>query len=68
MKQEGRVVVENLICHQPERTPALLRLLAVCRNLERIADSASNIAEDAIFMVEGQIIRHGRSEGNGGAY
>ena len=29
------------------------------RNLERIADLATNIAKDVIFLVEGQIVRHG---------
>jgi phosphate transport system protein len=35
-----------------------LRLMAACRNLERIADLATNIAEDVIYLVEGRIIRH----------
>ncbi len=33
-------------------------LLAVARNLERIADHAVNIAEDVIYLVEGRIARH----------
>ncbi len=37
---------------------AYLRLLAVSRNLERIADLATNIAEDVVYLVEGRIIRH----------
>ena len=37
---------------------ALLTLLAVSRSLERIADHATNIAEDVIFMAEGRIVRH----------
>jgi phosphate transport system protein len=37
-------------------------LLAVSRNLERIADCATNIAEDVIYMAEGRIIRHGSSD------
>ena len=47
-----------MIRRDPERVRPLLRLLAVSRNLERIADCATNIAEDVIYMVEGKIVRH----------
>jgi phosphate transport system protein len=36
--------------------------LAVSRNLERVADHATNIAEDVIYMAEGRIIRHGTGD------
>jgi len=36
----------------------LIHLLSISRHLERIADHATNIAEDVIYMVEGEIIRH----------
>ncbi len=42
----------------PNRTGDTLHLLGALRNLERIADHATNIAEDVIFMVEGRIVRH----------
>jgi phosphate transport system protein len=35
-----------------------LHLIGAIRNLERIADHATNIAEDVIFMAEGRIVRH----------
>jgi phosphate transport system protein len=59
MKSAIRKEVEEVIRRQPERVATLLRLLAVSRNLERIADSATNIAEDVIYLAEGRIIRHG---------
>jgi phosphate transport system protein len=59
MKHEIRLEVESAIARQPDRVRTLLRLLAVSRNLERIADLATNIAEDVVYLVEGRIIRHG---------
>ncbi len=35
-----------------------MSLLLLSRNLERIADLATNIAEDVVFMVEGVVIKH----------
>jgi phosphate transport system protein len=42
----------------PARIGDTLHLLSALRNLERIGDHATNIAEDVIYMVEGQIVRH----------
>ncbi len=41
----------------PEHAAAFLNLYLVVRHLERIADRATNIAEDIIYMVEGEIVR-----------
>ncbi|MDB4908324.1 MAG: phoU [Gemmatimonadetes bacterium] len=38
-----------------------LELLLVSRNLERVADLATNIGEDAVYLAEGKQIRHGNS-------
>jgi phosphate transport system protein len=37
---------------------SLLRINSVSKHIERIADMATNIAEDVIYMVEGEIVRH----------
>ena len=38
--------------------PRAIHLLSASRHLERIADHATNVAEDVIFMVEGKVVRH----------
>jgi len=38
-----------------------LNALMISRNLERVADHATNIAEDVIFWVEGADVRHHKS-------
>ncbi len=40
------------------RTPHRARFLSVAKNLERIADHATNIAEDVVFVCTGEIVRH----------
>jgi phosphate transport system protein len=42
----------------PASTPDALSFVLIGRNLERIADHATNIAEDVIFMVEAKDVRH----------
>jgi phosphate transport system protein len=62
IKHDIRVGCEDAIRREPEQVRPLMRLLAVSRNLERIADCATNIAEDVIYMSEGRIIRHNKAD------
>lgn len=50
--------VQKAIVAHPERVELLIQLLSVSRYVERIADLATNIAEDVIYMVQGRIVRH----------
>jgi phosphate transport system protein len=54
-------IIEELI-ELMEKSPDLvepgLSMFSAVRHLERIADHATNIAEDVVYLVEGEIIRH----------
>ena len=47
-----------LIKEKPELTPQALNALIIARNLERVGDHATNVAEDVIFWVRGADVRH----------
>jgi len=42
----------------PQNIPQALDLIGITRNLERIADHSTNIAEDVLFLVKGVDVRH----------
>jgi phosphate transport system protein len=50
--------LKELMRLEPEDIDALVHYLSVSRNLERIADHATNIAEDIVYMITGDIVRH----------
>ncbi len=55
-------LVYNKISEKPENTQAYIHFLSISKNLERIADYATNIAEDVIYLVDGDIVRHEGAE------
>ncbi len=59
---EVRRQVMRSIKDDPEALESLLWINSVSKHIERIADMATNIAEDVIYMVEGEIIRHRAEE------
>lgn len=50
--------LEAEIARKPEHLRALLALIGVSRTLERVADHATNISKDVIYMIAGEIVRH----------
>ena len=58
--------VYQAIRNSPHLVEPLINCLSISRHLERIADYATNIAEDVIYMVEGTIVRHKPEEYGGG--
>jgi phosphate transport system protein len=60
MKHKMHRRFEEKARESPESLQALTHLFLVSRHLERIADLATNIAEEVIYMVTGEIVRHGK--------
>jgi phosphate transport system protein len=57
----NREIIAELIAHMQqsaEVVPAFMAFFSAVRQLERIADHATNIAEDVVYLIEGEIIRH----------
>ena len=57
----NKEIIEDLIAamqRDPQMVSTGLSLFSAVRHLERIADHATNIAEDVVYLVEGEIIRH----------
>ena len=50
--------VKKAIIENPASFESLLQIMHIARHLERIADHATNIAEDLIYLIEGRIVRH----------
>jgi phosphate transport system protein len=50
-------IIEHIRAN-PDQLDYLIQLLSVSKYLERIADLATNIAEDVIYLIKGEIVRH----------
>ena len=51
-------MIKQELDRSKENSHHFIHLLTVSRQLERIGDQATNIAEDVVYMIEGTIIRH----------
>ncbi|MBW2065067.1 MAG: phosphate signaling complex protein PhoU [Deltaproteobacteria bacterium] len=60
LQREAYDVIKDAVGKNPLRAGYLINMLLVSRHLERIADHATNIAEEVVYMIEGEIVRHGR--------
>ena len=59
-KQIHRELAQVMVA-DPETIPRCLNLMIVSKSLERIADHATNVAEEVVYLYEAQDIRHPRS-------
>ncbi len=53
-------MVKEEIGRGPNQAEELIGWIMVAKHIERVADLATNIAEDTIYMVKGEIVRHGQ--------
>ena len=58
LNREMYITLQNVMRENPEAIDRSVQTLSVSRYLERIADLSTNIAEDVVFMVDGDLIRH----------
>ena len=58
INREMYILMQNNIKNDPSKIESFIHLLSVSRHLERVADMATNIAEDVIYMIDGEIVRH----------
>lgn len=61
MNRAAYKALTRVMEEQSHIAPQALNALMICRALERVADHATNIAEDVIFWVQGADVRHSRS-------
>lgn len=61
-QKEAYDQIKAAIKQKPDRVGYLVNLLLISRHLERLADHCTNIAEEVIYLIEGEIIRHGKYE------
>jgi phosphate transport system protein len=58
LNESAFFALSSLMKSQPELTPQALNTMMIARSLERVADHATNVAEDVIFWVRGADVRH----------
>ena len=61
-----RILLTHML-EDPTTISAALELFLVSRNLERVADLATNVAEDAVYLAEGKSIKHHLEDRSHGA-
>jgi phosphate transport system protein len=57
----GQKIVDglaDLIKRSPDLVEPAMHLFSASRQVERVADHATNIAEDVVYLIEGEIVRH----------
>ena len=62
IKRDAYDRIKQAISKHPDKVGYLINLLLISRHIERLADHTTNIAEEVIYLIEGEIIRHAQYE------
>lgn len=54
--------IKEAIAEKPEYVSYMINLYIISKKLERIADHSTNIAEEVIYLIDGEIVRHARRD------
>lgn len=58
IKKDAYDRIKSAMREHPDKIGYLINLLLISRHLERMADHTTNIAEEVIYLIEGEIVRH----------
>lgn len=58
MRNEAYSVMKDAIRKNPEKVEEIINMYLISRHIERVGDHTKNIAEEVIYLIDGEIIRH----------
>ncbi|MFO7764883.1 MAG: phosphate signaling complex protein PhoU [Pelovirga sp.] len=58
LHKQNTKILQKTLTEKPQESEVLIHQLVISRNLERIADLATNLAEEVIYVARGEIVRH----------
>lgn len=64
IQKEAYDRIKVVMKENPQKIGQLINLLLISRHLERLADHTTNIAEEVVYLIEGEIVRHGKVLGS----
>ena len=62
IKEQAYDRVKKAMEEHPDKIGYLINLFLISRHLERLADHATHIAEEVIYLIEGEIVRHAQHD------
>ena len=64
IQKEAYDRIKSTMSGHPDKLGYFINLLLISRHLERMADHTTNIAEEVIYLIEGEIVRHAQHDRN----